>query len=182
MIFFDFVSLPHPNTRPFIQPYKNTNMDEDDFNVNSDGDQSYNIETTRSRRQWEKRPVRLIEDDFEDEDAFGDMVDDSRGDRATSQNKKSSSGFSSASRHLQQQRQKGSGAEARRAPVDEDADQDDVEDRGPTFRTVSVCVFFFLAQCAVDFFWIICYYKDIEELLLTSCFLRFYPLLFRCLQ
>lgn len=120
-------------------------MDEDDFDLNNGSDQGYsNNNSSKGRRRLEKRPARQTEDDFEDDDElFSEMRDDAR-ERGSSraQSKKQqqqSNGFTSASNHYQQgQKGKGtgSGAEMRRAPVEEDADEDDVEDRGPTFRTV----------------------------------------------
>ncbi|KAG0281456.1 hypothetical protein BGZ95_003491 [Linnemannia exigua] len=114
-------------------------MDDDDFEMNSDGGQGYNNNNSRgsakSRQQVEKRPAQRNEEDFEDGDddeSFGGLPRDK--DKGLS-NK--SSGFTSAaSKHLQKERSKGTGAEVRRAPVEEeDAGQDDEEDRGPTFRT-----------------------------------------------
>ncbi|KAK3843644.1 MAG: hypothetical protein J3R72DRAFT_507116 [Linnemannia gamsii] len=116
---------------------------DDDFEMNSDGSQGYNNNNNRgsskSRRQVEKRPAHRNEEDFEEDDEdelFGGLPRDK--DKG---HNKSSSGFTSAaSKHLQQGQQKersrGTGVEARRAPVEEeDAGQDDEEDRGPTFRT-----------------------------------------------
>ncbi|KAF9130353.1 hypothetical protein BGW39_003147 [Mortierella sp. 14UC] len=118
-------------------------MDDDDFDVNSDGSQGYSNNNNRwsvkSRRQVEKRPTRRDEDDLEDDD--DELFNSLRRDKDRAQNSNNNkSGFTSASKHLQHQGQnergKGTGAEARRAPVEEeDAGQDDEEDRGPTFRT-----------------------------------------------
>ncbi|KAG0290685.1 hypothetical protein BGZ96_005839 [Linnemannia gamsii] len=120
-------------------------MDEDDFELNNNSGQDYgNSNSSKIRRRLEKRPAQRIEDDFEDDDElFSEMRDDARErDSSRAQGKKHqqlSSGFTSASKHYQQGRKgrgTGSGAETRRAPVEEeDADDDDVEDRGPTFRT-----------------------------------------------
>ncbi|KAF9088336.1 hypothetical protein BGX29_012209 [Mortierella sp. GBA35] len=107
---------------------------DDDFDLNySDGDQGYN-ETEPSRGRWEKRPARAMEDDFEDDEMQSDGRNSSH-----AQKQSSTTGFSSASKHLQKGRStagSGTGAEPRRAPVEDDGgDHDDVEDRGPTFRT-----------------------------------------------
>ncbi|KAF9910780.1 hypothetical protein EC991_005497 [Linnemannia zychae] len=120
-------------------------MDDDDFDLNSEGSQGYSNNNNRgsvnSRRQVERRPARQDEDDLEDED--DELFSSLHRDKDRAQYSNNRSGFTSASKHLQQQGQnergKGTGAEARRAPVEEeDAGQDDEEDRGPTFRTETV--------------------------------------------
>ncbi|KAF9927064.1 hypothetical protein FBU30_003526 [Linnemannia zychae] len=82
-----------------------------------------------------------MEDDFEEEDElFSEALDDGR-DKGSNKKQHQHSGFTLASKHLQQRAKRsgegsGSGAKTRRAPVEEeeDAGQDDTEDRGPTFR------------------------------------------------
>lgn len=121
-------------------------MDEDDFDLNDNSEQDYSNSTaSKIRRRLEKRPAQRNEEDFEDDDElFSERQDDARErDSSRAQSKKHqqhSSGFTSASRYYQQGqkgRGTGSGAETRRAPVEEeDADEDDMEGRGPTFRAV----------------------------------------------